>query len=236
MEIKPGIKAETKFISTISHKLRTPLNSILGFSELLLDQVYGPLNEKQTHYLKNVQRSGTNLLTLLNDLIDFMNLKWGEATVDYTGFSLPQALDEAQMEMKTIADRKGVLLEIRHDNYPSTIEADETKFSRILHHLISNAIKFTPAEGKVTVSASVSQGYLEISVADTGIGIKPENQEKIFSGFYQVDPDLSQEFEGTGLGLAIARELVRLHGGKMWVESENGKGSIFTFILPVAKQ
>lgn len=241
MESKPETK--TKFISTTSHKLKTPLNAIIGFSELLLEQVYGPLNEKQIHYLKNINSSGKNLLALLNDLIDLMNFKWGDPNPYYSEFSLPHALNEAQESLKCLADQKNISLEIRNGAEVSIIKADEPKFMKILLNLLSNAIKFTPPGGKVEISTkyhktpspdfSFSQPYVEVSVKDTGVGIKPGDQEKIFSEFYQVDPEISQTFEGTGLGLTLARELVRLHRGEIWVESEVGKGSKFTFIIPI---
>ena len=245
MERPTKPKLETKFISTISHKLRTPLNAIMGFSEFLLDQVYGPLNEKQVHYLKNIHSSGKSLLTLLDDLIDLLNLKWGNVDLQYTDFSLPHAIEQVQMSLKKFADGKDITLEMKNDQQLSTIKADEDKFTKILQHLLSNAIKFTPPGGKVEIitkylpassadeSLPFSQPCLEVSVADNGIGITPEEQEKVFSEFYQIDSTLSQDFEGTGLGLSIVRELVNLHQGKIWVKSEEGKGSVFTFIFPI---
>jgi len=245
MKDKSETKSETKFISTISHKLRTPLNAIIGFSELLLDQVYGELNEKQTHYLKNINSSGKNLLVFLNDLIDLLNLKWGEVRLEYSDFSLSQAINQAQMSVKAFAEQKNVSLEVKDDSNLLTIKADENKFMKILHHLLSNAVKFTPPGGKVEITTRYLKGpefnpsslfptpCVEISVVDNGIGIKPEDQERIFSEFYQVDSTLSQDFEGTGLGLSLAKELVRLHQGKIWVESEEGKGSKFTFVIPL---
>ena len=235
---------ETKFISTISHKLKTPLNAILGFSELLMEQVYGTLNEKQVHYLKNIHSSGESLLTLLNDLMDLMNFRWGESHLAYSDFSLPLAINGACESVKNWAGKKGISLKIRNGEGISVIRADEPKFMKILHHLLSNAIKFTHPGGVVEISTEAikappeedaslfHQAYLEVTVADTGIGIKPQDHEKIFSEFYQVDPNRSQDFEGTGLGLCFTRELVKLHQGIIWVESEEGKGSKFFFVIP----
>ena len=236
--------SETKFISTISHKLKTPLNAILGFSELLMEQVYGMLNEKQIHYLKNIHSSGENLLTLLNDLMDLMNFRWGEMDLSYSDFSLPLVINEACEAVKNWAAKKNISLETKIGEGLSTIRADEAKFMKILHHLLSNAIKFTHSGGRVEISAQFlktppdegsslfPQTYIEIVVTDSGIGIRPQDQEKIFSEFYQIDPKLSQDFEGTGLGLCITRELVKLLRGKIWVESEEGKGSKFSFVIP----
>jgi len=239
-----NVNSETKFISTISHKLKTPLNAILGFSELLLEQVYGTLNEKQIHYLKNIHSSGENLLTLLNDLMDLMNFRWGEMQLTYSDFSLPLAINGACESVKNWVVKKNISLEIKNGEGVSVIRADEAKFIKILHHLLSNAIKFTPPGGAVEISTQflkappgedasfLPQTYIEVTVADTGMGIQPHDQEKIFSEFYQVDPNRSQDFEGTGLGLCITRELVNLHRGKIWVESEEGKGSKFSFVIP----
>ena len=232
----------------IAHDFNNILTSIMGFSELLLDQAYGPLNEKQTHYLKNIHSSGKNLLSLLNDLIDFMNLKWGHVDLKYTEFPLPQVINEALMSIRALADKKNIPLEIDSDGQLSTIRADEPKVTKILLHLLSNAIKFTPEGGKIKVAAkchetvpprfpsSVPLPFVEVSVADTGIGIKAKDQENIFSEFYQVGSPLSQEPAGPGLGLSLVRELVELHLGKIWVESEEGKGSRFTFVIPITEK
>ena len=239
-----NVNLETKFISTISHKLKTPLNAILGFSELLLEQVYGALNEKQIHYLNNIHSSGEDLLTLLNDLMDLMNFRWGEAQVNYSNFSLPLAINVACESVKSWVAKKNISLETKIGEGISTIRADEDKLMKILHHLLSNAIKFTPPGGTVEISTQFlkappdegsslfPQTYVEVAVTDSGIGIKSQDQEKIFSEFYQIDPRLSQDLEGTGLGLCITRELVKLHRGKIWVESEEGKGSKFSFVIP----
>ena len=236
--------SESKLISMISHKLKTPLNAILGFSELLLEQVYGKLNEKQIHYLNNIHSSGENLLNLLNDLMDLMNFRWGRTQLSYSDFSLPHALNEACESVKQWVAKKNISLEMKIGEGISTIKADEPKFMKILHHLLSNAIKFTPPGGTVEISTQClktppekapslfPQTYIEISVKDSGIGIKSQDQEKIFSEFYQIDPTRSQDFEGTGLGLCITRELVKLQGGRIWVESEEGMGSKFSFVIP----
>jgi len=244
MATKPNTKLETKFIATISHKLRTPLNAIMGFSDLLLDQVYGELNEKQIHYLKNINSSGKNLLTLLNDLIDLLILKRGDVELQFNEFSAPHAINDVRISLKGFADRKDISVEFENDDQLPVIRGDEAKFTKIVHHLLSNAIKYTPSGGKVVITTKYLPSppphlpslpphpHVEVSVADNGIGIKPDDQERIFSEFYQVDSALSQEFEGTGLGLSLASEIVKLHRGTMRVESDEGKGSRFTFILP----
>ncbi|MBN2466662.1 MAG: HAMP domain-containing histidine kinase [Deltaproteobacteria bacterium] len=238
-------KYEDKLISTISHKLRTPLNSILGFSELLLDQAFGHLNEKQRHYLNNINKSGEALLALLNDLIDLMNVKWGDIQVQYSAFPLNNAIGNAVQSIQQFADLKNISLEIQSDPRIETIKADEPKIEKILHYLLSNAVKFTPSGGQVKIttkyldrppsrlSSSGFQNFVEVSVTDTGIGIQPNDQEKIFSEFYQVNSTQSQEFEGTGLGLSVARDLITMHHGDIWVESEEGKGSRFIFTIPL---
>lgn len=239
-------ETETKFISAISHKLRTPLNAIMGFSELLLDETYGPLNEKQAHYLRNINVSGKNLLILLEDLIDLMNLRWGDREVHLSTFSLPRVVQEICLAAGPAASSKRITLSIQNDQEVSDITADEAKLTKILQHLIMNAIRFTPEAGKVNVTLRLSSQppahladaqapqFLEVSVADTGVGIKPEDQERIFAEFYQVPATNTPEHKGTGLGLTIARELVTLQGGTMWVESMEGRGSTFVFALPLS--
>lgn len=244
METKPSTKLEPKFVSTISHKLRTPLNAIMGFSDLLLDQVYGELNEKQRHYLQNINSSGKNLSTLVDDLIDLLNLKWGDVELQSNEFSVPHAIHDVHMSLRSFAARKDISIEFAWDDQLSAIRGDEAKFGKIVHHLLSNAIKYTPPGGKVVMTTEYlpvppphlpslhSEPHVEVSIADNGIGIKPEDQERIFSEFYQVDAEVSQEFESTGLGLSVASEIVKLYRGTMWVESDEGEGSRFTFILP----
>lgn len=238
-------ETETKFISTISHKLRTPLNAIMGFSELLLDQAYGPLNEKQAHYLRNINVSGKNLLTLLEDLIDLMNLRWGDRELRVTVFSLPRVVQEICLAVGTTASSRNIAISVKNDQGIAAIQADEAKLTKILQHLLMNALRFTPEGGKVEVSVRFSSEppaglphapgsrFLEVSVADTGVGIKPEDQERVFSEFFQVPATTTPDHKGTGLGLTIARELVRLQGGVMWVESAEGKGSTFIFAIPL---
>jgi signal transduction histidine kinase len=236
--------SETKFISTSLHKLRTPLNAILGFSELLMEQIYGTLNEKQIHYIKNIHSSGETLLNFLNDLMDLINFRWVEPHLNYSDFSLSLAINEACESVKTWAAKKNISLQIKNGENLGIIRADESKFMKILNHLLSNAIKFTQDGGKVAISTQLIetspdhvpsrlfQPCIEVTVADTGIGIKSQDHEKIFFEFYQVDPNRSLEFEGTGLGLCITRELVKLHQGKIWVESEEGQGSKFFVLIP----
>lgn len=238
-------ETETKFISTISHKLRTPLNAIMGFSELLLDQAYGPLNEKQAHYLRNINVSGKNLLTLLEDLIDLMNLRWGDRELHLAEFSLPRAVQEICLAAGTAASSKDITFSISNHQGISEVKADEAKLTKIIQHLVMNALRFTPEGGKVEVALRLSSHppaqlagaqalqFLEVSIADTGVGIKPEDQERIFSEFYQVPATNTPDHKGTGLGLTIARELVRLQEGAIWVESTEGRGSIFIFAIPL---
>ncbi|MDY6862673.1 MAG: response regulator [Thermodesulfobacteriota bacterium] len=247
MDAKSKTKKETKLLSTISHELRTPLNSIIGFAELLKDQVYGEINEKQAQYLNNILSSSRNLLFLLNDLIDLINLKWEDADLEFSEFSIIQAIKEARMLVEPLASHKNILIVVRNDEQLPTIKADEVKFKKILHHLLSNAVKFTPSGGKVEIvtrylkappahfTSLPTQPCAEVSVIDNGIGIKKEDQENIFSEFYQNDSTLSREFEGTGLGLSLARDMVNLHHGKIWVASKEGEGSKFSFIIPLTK-
>lgn len=239
-------KAKNQFIANMSHELRTPLNSIIGFSEILLTDTFGGLNEKQTRHANNILTSGKHLLQLINNILDIAKIEAGKMTLDYSNFSLPGIIDEVMGIVQPLAAKKGVSLEIKLDARASEITADGIKFKQILYNLLSNAIKFTSEGGTVTLAAekaseisgknlaASSSSLLKISVTDTGIGIRPEDTDKIFEEFEQVDGSYSRRHEGLGLGLALTKRLVELHGGVIQVESRPGKGSIFSFILPAA--
>jgi signal transduction histidine kinase len=217
----------------MSHELRTPLNAVIGFSEVLLERMFGDLNPKQEEYLHDIVASGRHLLSLINDILDLAKVEAGRMDLDLAAFSLPAALDNALTLVRERAARHGIPVACRVDAGNDRIVADERKFKQIVLNLLSNAIKFTPEGGRIDLSAAPSDGLVEISVADTGIGIAPEDQEAIFEEFRQVGADYGRKREGTGLGLALARKFVELHGGRIWVKSRVGTGSTFTFTLPV---
>jgi CheY-like chemotaxis protein len=231
--------AKSQFLANMSHELRTPLNAIIGFSEVLTDKLFGDLNEKQLKYGNNILNSGRHLLQLINDILDLAKVESGHAELLCNTFDVAKLLQDVQTIVKTLANKKGISLEFKTPADLPPVFADEAKFKQILYNLLSNAIKFTPDEGKVLVSASlVTPGdRLKISVTDTGIGIKPQDHERVFHEFEQVDSSYGRLQQGTGLGLALTKRLVEMHGGEIRVESEGveGKGSIFTFTIPIRK-
>jgi PAS domain S-box-containing protein len=229
--------AKSQFLANMSHELRTPLNAIIGFSEVLTDQLFGPMNEKQLKYSNNIVNSGRHLLQVINDILDLAKVESGRTELIRSNFDVAKVLQDTHAIVKTLANKKGVCLEFHVPADLPQLFADEGKFKQILYNLLSNAIKFTPDEGTVTVSASVTDtgNSIRISVADTGIGIKPEDHERVFREFEQVDSSYGRQQQGTGLGLALTRRLVEMHGGEIHLESEGieGKGSTFTFIIPI---
>ncbi len=224
-------KVKSLFLANMSHELRTPLNSIIGFSEVLLDQTFGSLNEKQTKYTNNIHASGKHLLALINDILDLSKIEAGKIELKLEDVSIKELLDECHTLVKTMASKKSLLLDFMVEGI-STVTADPVRLKQIMYNLLSNAIKFTPDNGKVSVEAKIVNGMVQISVRDTGIGIAKEDMGKVFEEFRQIDSSYAKRYQGTGLGLPLTRKLVELHGGKIWLESEPGKGSIFTFTIP----
>jgi len=224
---------KSEFLANMSHELRTPLNAVIGFSEVLLEQMFGEVNPKQQEYLNDILSSGKHLLSLINDILDLSKIEAGRMELEAQPFDLPAALDNALTLIKERASRNSIGLVVHVDPGIGEIMADERKVKQVLLNLLSNAVKFTPEGGKITMSATLNGGAVEVSVADTGIGIAAEDQQAIFEEFRQVGSDYARKREGTGLGLALARRLVELHGGTLTVASEPGKGSTFTFTIPV---
>jgi signal transduction histidine kinase len=223
---------KSEFLASMSHELRTPLNAIIGFSEVLLQRMFGELNPKQDEYLQDVLSSGRHLLSLINDILDLSKVEAGRMELELARFDLPQALQDTLVLVRERAVRHGIDLQLDADARLGTLVADERKIKQVMLNLLSNAVKFTPEGGRVDVRAIPTDGAVEISVTDTGIGIAPENQELIFEEFRQVGGDYAHKREGTGLGLTLARKLVELHGGRLWVKSQIGQGSTFTFSVP----
>jgi signal transduction histidine kinase len=223
---------KSEFLANMSHELRTPLNAIIGFSEVLLQRMFGDLNGKQEEYLQDVLSSGRHLLSLINDILDLSKVEAGRMDLELERFDLPQALHDTLVLVRERAVRHGIELHLDVDGRLGPLVADERKIKQVLLNLLSNAVKFTPEGGRVEVGAVPTDGGVEISVTDTGIGIAPENQELIFEEFRQVGGDYAHKREGTGLGLTLARRFVELHGGRLWVKSQPGQGSTFTFSIP----
>jgi signal transduction histidine kinase len=225
---------KSQFLASMSHELRTPLNAVIGFSEVLLERMFGELNPKQAEYLDDILSSGRHLLSLINDILDLSKIEAGRMELESAEFDLPQAIDNALVLVRERAARHGLTLDTAVDTRLGTVRGDERKIKQVLLNLLSNAVKFTPEGGRIQVRAARVDGAAEISVADTGVGIAPEDQEAVFEEFRQVGTDYAKKREGTGLGLALARRFVELHGGRMWLKSQAGEGSTFTFTIPVA--
>ena len=232
-QIEAANRHKSEFLANMSHELRTPLNAIIGFSEVLQERLFGELNDKQAEYTDDILTSGRHLLSLINEILDLSKVEAGRMELELATFDLPLAIDNARTFVRERATRHGITLDVKVDDRLGDITGDERKIKQILLNLLSNAVKFTPEGGRIGINARQTNGTVEISVTDTGIGIAPEDQPKIFEEFRQVGSDYAHKVEGTGLGLTLAKKFVELHGGKIWVESEAGKGSKFTFTLPI---
>jgi predicted ATPase/signal transduction histidine kinase/tRNA A-37 threonylcarbamoyl transferase component Bud32 len=228
-------KSKSEFLANMSHELRTPLNAIIGFSEILQDQLFGDLSEKQLSFVANVLDSGRHLLQLINDILDMAKVESGRMTLQLSTVSLLPLLENSLTMIGDTAVRQGssVTLRIEKGLHEATIRADVVKFRQIVFNLLSNAVKFTPDGGMVSLQADKQGNELVISVVDTGIGLAAEDRSRIFAPFEQVDSSLGRRQQGTGLGLALTRKLVELHGGRIWAESPGpGMGSTFSFTIP----
>jgi len=223
---------KSEFLANMSHELRTPLNAIIGFSEVLLERMFGELNDKQEEYLSDILSSGRHLLALINDILDLSKVEAGRMELELGEFSLRNALENGLTMLKERAGRHGMGLSLEMDPDLDVIEADERKVKQVVFNLLSNAVKFTPDGGRVEVAARRADGQVEVTVRDTGVGIAPEDQQRVFEEFRQVGQGTAKT-EGTGLGLALTRKFVELHGGRISLESEVGLGSTFTFSLPL---
>jgi GAF domain-containing protein/anti-sigma regulatory factor (Ser/Thr protein kinase) len=233
-QLEAASRHKSEFLANMSHELRTPLNAVIGFSEVLLQRMFGELNTKQDEYLKDIYASGQHLLSLINDILDLSKIEAGRMELAPAPFHLPSALENAVTLVKERAARHGIALQVDFDPRLGEIVGDERKVKQVLLNLLSNAVKFTPEGGRISLKARRTDDTVEIAVTDTGIGIAPQDQAAIFEEFRQVGHDETRKQEGTGLGLTLAKKFVELHGGRIWVESEPGRGSTFTFTLPVS--
>jgi GAF domain-containing protein len=232
-QLEAASRHKSEFLANMSHELRTPLNAITGFSEVLLERMFGEINPKQTEYLQDILSSGRHLLSLINDILDLSKIEAGRMELTTASFHVPLALENAVTLVKERAARHGIALDMDVDPRLGEFTGDERKIKQVLLNLLSNAVKFTPEGGRIGVKAALADGVIEISISDTGIGIAPEDQEAIFEEFRQVGSDEARKREGTGLGLTLTKKFVEMHGGRIWVESEVGKGSTFRFTLPM---
>ncbi|MBZ5570359.1 MAG: response regulator [Acidobacteriia bacterium] len=234
-EVERATQLKSQFLATMSHELRTPLNAIVGFSDLLADGTPGDLNDKQKRFVNHIKQGSAHLLQLINDILDLSKIEAGQLELHREDFLIGEALPEVLSTIRPLAMSKNLQLQQELEvNRP--VHADRVRFKQILYNLLSNAVKFTPKEGRVEIDCFEDQGQICISVTDTGIGIRPQDQQVIFEEFRQVEGDGDGTQQGTGLGLAITKRLVERQGGRIWLESEFGKGSRFTFTLPAASQ
>jgi len=235
-QLEVASQHKSEFLANMSHELRTPLNAVIGFSEVLDQRMFGELNDKQLEYIKFIHTSGSHLLSLINDILDLSKVEAGRMELELNNFNLPMAIENAVTLIKERATRHGIALEYAVDDSLAEINADERKFKQVMLNLLSNAVKFTPEGGRITVGARAVDGMIQVSVTDTGVGIAAADCEAVFEEFRQVGNDSKRKAEGTGLGLALARKFIELHGGRIWVTSEPGKGSTFAFTLPACAE
>ncbi len=250
--------AKSDFLANMSHELRTPLNHIIGFSELLVDKHFGELNETQEEYLNDILSSAGRLLSLINDILDISKVEAGKMELDPSDIDMMALLSRGVLMIGEKAQKRRIRVSIQADNVPGTIRADERKLEQVIFNLLSNAVKFTPDGGRIDVGAEVvdrqwvrknaptsfrdvlrpvmdhhGSSFLKVSVADNGIGIKPDSQAKVFDKFQQEGLSTSRKYGGTGLGLALCKKLLELHKGGVWVESRVNEGSTFRFVIPM---
>lgn len=232
LQIEAISAAKSQFLANMSHEFRTPLNAIIGFTEVLQDQIPGPLNAEQMEYLGDVHNAGQLLLRLINDVLDLAKVESGRLELFYETFPLAQTVREAVTTLRGAAEKKGIAIQLNLPPDLGLITADQIRLKQILFNLLSNAVKFTD-QGGVSVSAAIEDGQLHLAIADTGIGIRAEDMQRIFVEFSQVDDSHARRHEGTGLGLALSKRLVEAHGGRIWLESRFGEGSVFHVLLPL---
>jgi signal transduction histidine kinase/ActR/RegA family two-component response regulator len=230
-QLEIASRHQSEFLASMSHELRTPLNAVIGFSEVLLDRLYGGINEKQDEYLRDIRNSGKHLLDLVNDILDLSKFEDGQMVLEPGTFVVAGALEWALAMVRERAAAHSVAVAVNLPGDIDIVETDERKFKQVLLNLVTNAVKFTPDGGNVSVSAWQDGTELNVTVTDTGIGVPPEDQERIFESFKQGRRGPAKE-EGTGLGLTLSRKFVRLMGGRMWLTSTPGEGSTFGFSIP----
>jgi GAF domain-containing protein/anti-sigma regulatory factor (Ser/Thr protein kinase) len=235
-QLEVANRHKSEFLANMSHELRTPLNAIIGFSDVLLQKMFGELNDQQADYLEDIRSSGTHLLTLINDILDLSKIEAGRMELEVAPFSLVAALNNAVTLVRERAQSHGIKLALEVGPELDTVVADERKLKQVVVNLLANAVKFTPDGGTVTLRAARENGQVRLAVHDTGIGIAPEDQQRIFEEFQQASHQTEKSREGTGLGLSLSKRMVELHGGTITVDSAPGKGSTFTVALPLLKE
>jgi signal transduction histidine kinase len=230
-ELETTSQHKSDFLANMSHELRTPMNAIIGFSQVLREGMVGDVNAKQAEYLDDILSSGNHLLALINDVLDLSKVEAGQVELQVAPFSLQDALERGVSMVREQATTEGVQVSLHKNGGLDVVSGDERRIRQVIFNLLSNAVKFTPSGGQVDVSAARVDGEMRVSVADSGPGIAAEDLERIFEEFQQTEAGARQH-EGTGLGLALSKRFVEMHGGRIWCESEVGKGSTFEFTLP----
>ena len=225
---------KSEFLASMSHELRTPLNAVIGFSDVLLERMFGDLNERQDEYVRDIRDSGRHLLELINEILDLSKVEAGRMELDPGHIALVPMLEHGLAMVRERAERTGISLELTTDSDVDTVWADELKLKQVVLNLLTNAVKFTESGGSVVVTARRSGDIAEVMVRDTGVGIAVAEHERIFEAFQRGGRGVRTTTEGTGLGLTLSKRIVELHGGRMWMESVLGEGSLFGFSLPLA--
>jgi signal transduction histidine kinase len=223
---------KSQFLANMSHELRTPMNAILGYTELIMDHIYGEVPEKISEVLERVQQSGHHLLDLINDVLDISKMEAGQLTLALNDYSLAEVVQTVFSAVESLAVEKGLALTVSLPPDLPLGKGDERRLTQVLLNLLGNAIKFTEV-GAVQVRATAADGAFTVAVSDTGPGISEADQQKIFEAFQQADSSITRKKGGTGLGLSIVKRIVEMHGGRVWVESRQGRGSTFWFTLPI---
>ena len=232
-ELETASRHKSEFLANMSHELRTPLNAIIGFSQVLRDGLFGEVNAKQEEYLEDILTSGHHLLALINDVLDLSKVEAGQVQLELAPFSIEDALERGVSMVREQATRNGVQVTLHANGGVHVVTGDERRVRQVIFNLLSNAVKFTSAGGSVDVTATQANGEVRVAVADTGPGIADDDLGRIFEEFQQTEAGARQH-EGTGLGLALSRRFVEMHGGRIWCDSEVGKGSTFVFTIPAA--